>query len=383
VLELLFRKHFWVVHATGLAVVAFLLAATVNHGAGFIIANKLSSNAAKTKKKRSFGGANASNVTRNFANASEQNIFDGKREVLTSGDSGPKICRNNNDCPGGTKCMRQETPGDEEGEPVKTCQADEDVDIGDVDCGDAPVSTLPLQLIGTSVWSTAEYSLASIIDQNKGKSAAAEVFSVNACVDVPEVPEGDVEHENNFLAKAPPCNKLPGDHKVVQILIDAVCIVNNEENRFELITLEEPPEAPKVAKAAAPAKKAEKGGKNALADEIGEGITKTGANSYEVKQESVNKVLGNLSKLATQARIVPAFEGGEAIGFKLFSIRPGSLYSKIGIQNGDVIQKVNGYDLNSPDKALELYQKLKDGKEFAVDIKRRGKNMSFDYRISK
>ena len=79
-------------------------------------------------------------------------------------------------------------------------------------------------------------------------------------------------------------------------------------------------------------------------------------------KSTVNAALTDLSQLATQARIVPSFKNGVANGFKLFSIVPDSLYAKIGIQNGDVIRRINGYEMNSPDKALEIYQKLRDAK---------------------
>jgi general secretion pathway protein C len=78
---------------------------------------------------------------------------------------------------------------------------------------------------------------------------------------------------------------------------------------------------------------------------------------------------------------VPSFKDGKANGFKLFSIRPGSLYSKIGIQNGDVVQRINGYEMSSPDKALEIYTKLKDSKQVTVDLLRRGKPQTVDYSI--
>ena len=81
---------------------------------------------------------------------------------------------------------------------------------------------------------------------------------------------------------------------------------------------------------------------------------------YSIPKSEVDKTLANLNEVAMQARIVPAFKDGVATGFKLFSIRPDSIYSKIGIQNGDVIRRLNGFDINSPDKALEAYSKLKD-----------------------
>ncbi len=112
-----------------------------------------------------------------------------------------------------------------------------------------------------------------------------------------------------------------------------------------------------------------------------EGIRKVAENEYVIAHEEIEKTLSNLNTIATQARIVPAFKNGVAQGFKLFSIRPGSLYAKIGIQNGDVIKKINGYDINSPDKALEVYQKLRDAREITVEIERRGRSVKKTYTI--
>lgn len=115
--------------------------------------------------------------------------------------------------------------------------------------------------------------------------------------------------------------------------------------------------------------------------ELGKGIEKMSDNEYQIPRGEIDNVLGNLNVIATQARIVPSFRNGKANGFKLFSIRPGSLYSKIGIQNGDVIQKINGYEINSPDKALEIYSKLKDAETITVDLVRRGRSKTMSYGI--
>jgi general secretion pathway protein C len=82
-----------------------------------------------------------------------------------------------------------------------------------------------------------------------------------------------------------------------------------------------------------------------------------------------------------QARIVPAFKDGVAQGFKLFSIRPDSIYTKIGIQNGDVIRRINGYDLNSPEKALEIYSKLKEASRIDIEVERNGAVLQKTYNV--
>ena len=59
-----------------------------------------------------------------------------------------------------------------------------------------------------------------------------------------------------------------------------------------------------------------------------------------------------------------------------------SLYSKIGLQNGDVVTRINGYEMSSPERGLEIYTKLKDAKQVNVDVKRRGKPMTLVYAIT-
>jgi len=113
----------------------------------------------------------------------------------------------------------------------------------------------------------------------------------------------------------------------------------------------------------------------------GEGVRQLSENQYVVARSEINNALTNLSDLATKARIVPSFKNGVANGFKLFSIVPDSLYAKIGVQNGDVIRRINGYEMNSPDKALEIYQKLRDASRIEIELERRGETLRKSYSI--
>jgi general secretion pathway protein C len=112
-----------------------------------------------------------------------------------------------------------------------------------------------------------------------------------------------------------------------------------------------------------------------------DGVRQLSENQYAVARSEINSALTNLSDLATKARIVPSFKNGVANGFKLFSIVPDSLYAKIGVQNGDVIRRINGYEMNSPDKALEIYQKLRDASRIELEIERRGETLRKSYSI--
>ncbi|MFP2897657.1 type II secretion system protein GspC [Corallococcus sp. 4LFB] len=105
---------------------------------------------------------------------------------------------------------------------------------------------------------------------------------------------------------------------------------------------------------------------------LGRGIRETGADTYAVPREDVTEALTHLDQLMMQARVVPSFRDGRAVGFKLFSIREGSLYSRLGLRNGDMLQRINGLDLDSPDKALEAFHTLRDARRVELQIERGG-----------
>lgn len=107
-------------------------------------------------------------------------------------------------------------------------------------------------------------------------------------------------------------------------------------------------------------------------------VQQTGPNSYRISRDDLNRATANLNNLASEARIVPDKKEN---GFKIFSIRPGSIWQKIGVQNGDVVKSINGIDLSSPDKALEAYSRLRNANKMSLDIVRRGKKETLEYTV--
>jgi general secretion pathway protein C len=84
----------------------------------------------------------------------------------------------------------------------------------------------------------------------------------------------------------------------------------------------------------------------------------------------------------TQARMVPNFTPDRQVdGFRIFQIRPGSIFQKLGLRNGDVIQRVNGIKLDDPTKGLELFTALKNLSNFTIDLKRNNVNMTMTYTV--
>jgi general secretion pathway protein C len=110
-------------------------------------------------------------------------------------------------------------------------------------------------------------------------------------------------------------------------------------------------------------------------------VRKVGEGRFMVDQQAVAETTENMNQILTQARALPYMEGGKTTGFRISEIVPGSIYERIGIQNGDVIQKINAMDVDDPAKFFQLYQGLKDEKSVSIDVMRGGQRQTLNYEI--
>jgi general secretion pathway protein C len=112
-----------------------------------------------------------------------------------------------------------------------------------------------------------------------------------------------------------------------------------------------------------------------------ERIQLTGDDEYLIDRTEVESALDNMSQLFTQVRAVPHFEGGRSTGFRLFAIRQDSLFDRIGLKNGDIIQKINGVELTDPSRAMALFQELRNEREISVEVLRNKEPRTLSYQF--
>lgn len=115
--------------------------------------------------------------------------------------------------------------------------------------------------------------------------------------------------------------------------------------------------------------------------ELDSGIKAEGETKFTVQRSFVDRVLQNQAEIMRSARIVPHEENGQVVGVKLYGIRRNSLLGKLGLQNGDLLRTINGFNMSSPDTALEAYAKLRTASNLSVAVVRRGRPMTVDYDI--
>ncbi|MEE8435492.1 MAG: hypothetical protein V3S64_11950 [bacterium] len=94
----------------------------------------------------------------------------------------------------------------------------------------------------------------------------------------------------------------------------------------------------------------------------------------------VKKSMENFSTVLKQARVVP-YTGKDGSGFQIRSIRPGSIFQRIGLLNFDVIKAVNGKPITTADQAVGLLTMFQNEKEIILDVRRRGREIKMIFII--
>ncbi|HTN43309.1 MAG TPA: type II secretion system protein GspC [Nitrospiria bacterium] len=105
-------------------------------------------------------------------------------------------------------------------------------------------------------------------------------------------------------------------------------------------------------------------------------------NSWVLDKQEVASALENLPQLLTKARVVPDLTpDGKSDGFRIVSIAPASFYERIGLRNGDVIQRINGIEVKDPQSFMQVFTQLKDETNISMDLMRNNQKESFSYEI--
>ncbi|MCC6620244.1 MAG: hypothetical protein IT385_03265 [Deltaproteobacteria bacterium] len=342
-----FKKHFWVVNLVGVALLAFVAAGVVSD----VIAGKLFlMPAAKwSQPKGPLGNEDPALADLGRVPSSEQAHKElTSRRIFRLDDPTPPVV------------AEPETPPPEEPKPDPSAT------------GELVESQLPINLMGTFVSAVTDYSYATL--QIEGEPKIASLGS----------------------------EYLDGKAKVMKIARGHIVLREDQAYTYVRLWADKTAQAPPTPMPGGPLGPGRPGGPPLgkpvptpgttpppvadanLGDTMAtpnEGITKTGAYDYTLDRKMIDKQLADISKLQQEARVVPHYQDNQYQGFKLVGVRPGSLYRALGIRSGDIVKSVNGTPIDSPTKALELFEQLKKSSNIAVEIERRGQPKTLSYTI--
>jgi general secretion pathway protein C len=100
-----------------------------------------------------------------------------------------------------------------------------------------------------------------------------------------------------------------------------------------------------------------------------------------LSRSEITENLKDLGNMLSQAQIRPYFTAGKPDGFMLSNIRGDSIYQKIGLLNGDVVQAVGDRKLSSGDDMVALYNHFKSSSDITLKVMRQGREQTLTYAI--
>jgi general secretion pathway protein C len=153
--------------------------------------------------------------------------------------------------------------------------------------------------------------------------------------------------------------------KVIRINRNAVdVLVGGQERTLKMEEMKEAPILPSPAAATAPT------GPPPISGAI------------VLNRSELQGAMEDMGSMLSQAQVRPYFNMGVPDGFIVTNIRPGSLYQKMGIANGDIIQEVNNRKIRTADDVSGLLSTLKSSSDMSLVVKR-GENprtMNYQFR---
>lgn len=111
----------------------------------------------------------------------------------------------------------------------------------------------------------------------------------------------------------------------------------------------------------------------------GPAVTQLAANQFSVNREQLTQQM-QTPEFLSQALIVPHAGGG----FMVRDIKPGSLYEKLGLKVGDIIQSVNGQSISTIEDVMRIYQQMGGSQAVAqvdIEVTRAGKPQRLQYSL--
>jgi len=105
------------------------------------------------------------------------------------------------------------------------------------------------------------------------------------------------------------------------------------------------------------------------------------AQRISLRRSYIERSMTDVASLMTQVQIQPHMENGVPAGLALSSIKPNSIFRRMGLRNGDIIAGVDGNEISSVDDALKLVDSLKSASTLSLQLKRRGREKNIEYSI--
>lgn len=107
----------------------------------------------------------------------------------------------------------------------------------------------------------------------------------------------------------------------------------------------------------------------------------TGHRHYVVDRAALHVITSHEHELAQSAQFVPDCGMAGCNGFRVSGIKPLSVWKAMGLRNGDVIERIDGIALDTPDKAKAAIHSAEKRRVVRIDVARGGRTIRMTYTL--
>lgn len=101
-----------------------------------------------------------------------------------------------------------------------------------------------------------------------------------------------------------------------------------------------------------------------------------------LRRSDIEESLQDVNQILSEARIRPHVNRDSVPdGLIVTGIRGNSIFRRMGLRNGDIVQGVDGKPISNPDDIISMYNDLKSASKIAIQILRRGREQTINYRF--
>ncbi len=118
---------------------------------------------------------------------------------------------------------------------------------------------------------------------------------------------------------------------------------------------------------------------NKLINKTRNSAIKNVGNKFTIKKQFRDQMLEKLPEILTQALAIQIKNPDGTLSFKITNIVPGSIYSQLNIQEGDIITQINGKPINNVNSVMEYLAKIKEINQFELSVKRNNDEQKIEY----
>lgn len=111
-------------------------------------------------------------------------------------------------------------------------------------------------------------------------------------------------------------------------------------------------------------------------------ISKGRDGEYQIDRSALRKAISDWPTLGRGTVLVPEMDAsGNPRGIRVMGVRPDTLPGLLGLQDGDRLEQLNGFDLSTPEGALDAYITLRTADRMTARITRAGQQRNLEYVI--